>query len=571
LDLKNVLYRLDEDKLYLLLDSEFNIASLREQGFIKIELNDSETLVQTILETMKNRLLTDNNYLVLVCNGLEENEWRNLSEQLGFPLFPNKQSFLKKIRQLRLNKKDVQNKLKSFFKIKERSENLRKEKNNVISAPSKRFYELLNYQFIIREQLLAELTSQETVLPRMIVHMPTGTGKTKTTVHSIIHNYVLDRNGEGILIWLAHTHELLEQALGTFKEVWSSLGAFSINAQYNHQEILKQNKSIYFLSYQKLISLFKNDFETFKILRDHAAIIVADEAHKCLALETSRALENLMKSFNDNLNKSLIGLTATPGRKLSYFDDEEENRRLSNMFEKRIINIDPEQIESLKKGSGYKWEEEYIDIENKDKTIIEYFQHHGVLARIKRKALDYHMSSKDESNLNAINRFIDASGDLNHQAREAFSKISSRNLVILKELIRLHENNIPTIVFACSVPHGRLLENLLKLSGIDSSGVYGDTPRSERKRAIEDFSEDRVNIIINYDVLTTGFDSPRIKAVFITRPTTSIVLYSQMLGRGLRGPLMGGNTECELIDIQDNLERYSSEEEAYNYFNEYWS
>ena len=79
-----------------------------------------------------------------------------------------------------------------------------------------------------------------------------------------------------------------------------------------------------------------------------------------------------------------------------------------------------------------------------------------------------------------------------------------------------------------------------------------------------------MNILINYEVLTTGFDATNIKCVFITRPTNSVVLYSQMLGRGLRGPLMGGNEYCELVDIEDNLERYTNESQAFDYFSEYW-
>ena len=89
---------------------------------------------------------------------------------------------------------------------------------------------------------------------------------------------------------------------------------------------------------------------------------------------------------------------------------------------------------------------------------------------------------------------------------------------------------------------------------------------------IVDLFKDRnsnVDIIINYEVLTTGFDSKNIRCVFIARPTQSIVLYSQMLGRGLRGPLMGGNEECLLVDIDDNLNAFDSEM-AFSHFDDYW-
>ena len=93
----------------------------------------------------------------------------------------------------------------------------------------------------------------------------------------------------------------------------------------------------------------------------------------------------------------------------------------------------------------------------------------------------------------------------------------------------------------------------------------------DRKNAIESFKNRNsdVNIIINYEVLTTGFDSKNIRCVFITRPTKSVVLYSQMLGRGLRGPMMGGNERCTLVDIDDNLEAFDNET-AFSHFDDYW-
>ena len=94
----------------------------------------------------------------------------------------------------------------------------------------------------------------------------------------------------------------------------------------------------------------------------------------------------------------------------------------------------------------------------------------------------------------------------------------------------------------------------------------------DRRNAISAFKNknNNVNIIINYGILTTGFDSTNIKCVFITRPTKSVVLYSQMIGRGLRGPLMGGNPECLLIDIDDNLDLFDNDA-AFSHFDDYWN
>ena len=91
----------------------------------------------------------------------------------------------------------------------------------------------------------------------------------------------------------------------------------------------------------------------------------------------------------------------------------------------------------------------------------------------------------------------------------------------------------------------------------------------ERKKSISNFKEGKVNIIINYEILTTGFDSTNIKCVFITRPTKSVILYSQMIGRGLRGPKMGGNDTCLLIDVKENLISFN-ENKAFKHFDKYW-
>jgi len=67
-------------------------------------------------------------------------------------------------------------------------------------------------------------------------------------------------------------------------------------------------------------------------------------------------------------------------------------------------------------------------------------------------------------------------------------------------------------------------------------------------------------------VLSTGFDAPNTNAIMIARPTTSPVVYSQMLGRGLRGPKVGGNKECILVDIKDNIQGLPNERATYSLY-----
>lgn len=83
-----------------------------------------------------------------------------------------------------------------------------------------RFYELLDYQFFIKQRVLNILNSA-IPLGKVLVHMPTGTGKTKTAMHIITSFIEFNLNKTGLVIWIAHTTELLEQAYTTFCSVWN--------------------------------------------------------------------------------------------------------------------------------------------------------------------------------------------------------------------------------------------------------------------------------------------------------------------------------------------------------------
>jgi DNA repair protein RadD len=209
-----------------------------------------------------------------------------------------------------------------------------------------------------------------------------------------------------------------------------------------------------------------------------------------------------------------------------------------------------------------------------EKNIIRYFQERRILAKMVPQRLTY-KTSFSEKDLEILKKALRDIGydekDYTAEQLKVLATNKERNLAIIKQLRLLHIENKPTIVFACSVNHAKLLSAMLTLEKIKNSLVLGEMNEVDRKHAIEVFKDRKseVNIIINYGVLTTGFDSKNIKCVFITRPTKSIVLYSQMLGRGLRGPLMGGNEECTLIDIDDNLQIFNNET-AFSHFNDYW-
>ena len=100
---------------------------------------------------------------------------------------------------------------------------------NEVKASSEQFYELLDYQYYIKQRVLNNLNSGH-LQERMLVHMPTGTGKTKTSMHIITSYLNFSLKKCGLIIWIAHTTELLQQAYDTFENVWSHLGDGNINA-----------------------------------------------------------------------------------------------------------------------------------------------------------------------------------------------------------------------------------------------------------------------------------------------------------------------------------------------------
>lgn len=289
------------------------------------------------------------------------------------------------------------------------------------------------------------------------------------------------------------------------------------------------------------------------------------EAHKAAATQTRKVIESLMRKPSGFENRALIGLTATPGRTT---EDSYDNELLTNMFGGKLIHIDSNILNQINYGS---LKARNLIAEN---NIIKYFQDRRVLAKMKPERLQYKQQFTDHELKLLSSSLTDLGYDEKEYTTEQLmilAKNKERNITIINKLRELSVNNIPTIVFACSVEHAKMISAMLTLDGISNSLVLGNMNEIDRKKAIEQFKDrsSGVDIIINYEVLTTGFDSKNIKCVFITRPTKSIVLYSQMLGRGLRGPLMGGNEECLLIDVDDNLNAFDNET-AFNHFNDYW-
>ena len=114
------------------------------------------------------------------------------------------------------------------------------------------------------------------------------------------------------------------------------------------------------------------------------------------------------------------------------------------------------------------------------------------------------------------------------------------------------------MVFATDISQVHHLTAILKSKGRKNGficeSVTGSTPKFDRDRKLNQFKEtDEKMIMCNFNVLTTGFDAPKVDSIFIARPIQSPVLYNQIVGRGLRGPKQGGGENCEIVTLQDNI------------------
>ncbi|NIC04716.1 DEAD/DEAH box helicase [Billgrantia bachuensis] len=119
---------------------------------------------------------------------------------------------------------------------------------------------------------------------------------------------------------------------------------------------------------------------------------------------------------------------------------------------------------------------------------------------------------------------------------------------IIAEVITRAAHRRGVMIFAASVAHAE--EVLGYLPPAEAALITGETPSRERERIIAAFQAQELKYLVNVAVLTTGFDAPHVDLIAILRPTESVSLYQQIVGRGLR--LAPGKTDCLILDYAGN-------------------
>ena len=116
-----------------------------------------------------------------------------------------------------------------------------------------------------------------------------------------------------------------------------------------------------------------------------------------------------------------------------------------------------------------------------------------------------------------------------------------------------------TIIYAVSTGHANNLTTVFNDAGIPAAVMLTGTPQEERAKAIESFKNGTLQVLVNVAVATEGFDLPNASCVVLTRPTMSLALYLQMVGRGLRPKADGG--DCLILDLAGNYEMHGFPED----------
>lgn len=382
-------------------------------------------------------------------------------------------------------------------------------------------YSLFDHQRNAVRKLAPLLSHDER---RAVLHLPTGVGKTRTAMHVVADS--LRTHEPSVVVWLASGKELLEQAVVAFKDAWTHLGTrpLQIGTMWGDRMPDLNSFSDGFLAVGlakgwSLIS--RTDPDWAARLSPRVRLVVFDEAHQSIARTYRQITNDLTLSFRC----ALLGLTATPGRT---WDDIDKDGELADFF------------------SGNK-----VTLEVPGDNPIEYLIDNGFLARPTFRTLFSKPGlSISNSELNRIAGALDIPEEIVSALSMSEQYVTAVLGAIEKLLGAGHQR---VLVFAATVEHARVLTAILVARDIRSEAVTGLTPGRVRDRAIRTFkSDDEIPmVLVNFGVLTTGFDAPKASAVVIARPTQSLVLFSQMVGRAIRGPKAGGTDACEIVTVVD--------------------
>lgn len=344
---------------------------------------------------------------------------------------------------------------------------------------------LRKHQIDAKNAILRAWDSYDSVM----LQMPTGTGKTylfTSIIKDLIAFYKSNKREINILV-VAHRLELLDQIAASLKKYGISCGFI----QGTRQQHLWQRVQV-----GSILSLISERNEM-NVRRCKFDFIIVDEAHHTLA-------DSYKRLFDMFPEAKKLGVTATPWR----------------MNQESFTSV----YQTLITTPQVKW-----------------FIRNHLLSDFN------YVSVKPDSNTQKLVNSIDvaATGDfVNDALSEAFDNQRIRSK--LYDSFHKYASDRKGIVYAINKQHARNIAELYSSKGYASVNIDCDTPKDERERLIDAFKAGNIQVLVNVELFTEGFDCPDVSFIQLARPTRSLALYLQQVGRGLR--ITDGKEKTIFID-----------------------
>lgn len=526
---------MDEEKLR---DTFLSIESLNVLKIYDINLLSPTSIRDLVSKQISYiDMLRIKNMRNSIITSLPKQHARELADLLGIEKTPNVYANLKKAK-FRKNS-DSEHTLFAFFGESVPVETFAALPDQLRVTPEHMLFEHQNSAI---KQIKEHLNSER---HRTLLHMPTGSGKTRTAMRAVAD--FLFEHKSVLVIWLSYSVELSEQAIEEFSTTWQFVGNRPVRILRffgdHSPDILKETQDgqggLIVAGLSKLYDASISKDMLLTTLADRVSLVVMDEAHQATAPTYMSVLEQLVDKHKET---KLLGLSATPGRT---WNDPQADEELSRFFGRKKVTL------GLKDPVKFLIQEQYIA-----KPNFEQIRYNDLLTDSDLKKLQDQLDIPD---------FI----------LKKLSKETQRNLKIIESVEKLVERGHKRIIlFASSVDHAKNLAVILSARKYRSFSVDSDTPPIVRQSLIKEFKDiDDLTpkIFCNFGILTTGFDAPKTSAVIIARPTKSLVLYSQMVGRAIRGPKANGNKECDILTIVDvNLPGFKTIADAFGNWEDVW-
>lgn len=365
---------------------------------------------------------------------------------------------------------------------------------------------------------------------RTLLVLPTGGGKTLTAAYWLLRNAV-DQNKK--ILWLAHRHLLLEQAAEAFAR--NAYTDTMVNRTVFNYRIISgmHDKPVHIQKTDRILiaskdSMIRSLDKLKNWLNGEEIYLVIDEAHHAVAKSYKKIIQYVA---DHTKSMKLLGLTATPFR-----TSEDEQGALKQVFTDDIVY----------------------------KTDLDALIKKGILATPKFKKWNTNLQFTEHLGVTAL-KSIENLDMLPENIVNDIAGSKERNRIIVDEYINNYEKYGPTIVFALNKNHAITLNALFnekgKKYGIKSEFIISEVQdmitgitisNADNERKIEAYRNGEIQVLINVNILTEGTDLPKTHTVFLTRPTVSTTLMTQMVGRALRGLKAGGTKEAYIVTFIDN-------------------